>query len=811
MNRGFSEARWCVLLSGVACAQLVAIPGAEAAPAATDAHATSTSDEIVVSGKAVPGAVIGDVPPENQLNPADIASYGVSTINDLLDQITEQTQSDQGRDSSASPVILVNGKRISGVNEIGDLPTESVLRIDILPEEVALKYGYDAQLKVVNVILRRRFRARVANGGGGGSTDGAGENETADLSYNRIHDNDRISIVARVKDQASVRESDRGVSSTAGTVSDPTDTLGDDSHHRTIEPATRAFTLNGVYAHQLSSKITASVNARATYTTSRALNGYSSADLSVPASSPYAITNSDTTVNRYVDDRVLHQDIDTATAHLGVTLNDDLSTRWRLSLIGAYDHSDVRTATGRGYDTDTLQDEIDSGEADPYGILSSSALGNFQRQQAIAITDTASSSLLANGKLFRLPAGDIAASLKLGGDFSTLSSSTTGVDATGASRLSRVEGNAQIGLDFPLTSRSKHVLGAIGDLSANVTGAVTEVSDYGVLGTFAYGLHWMPRKGISLIASVNEDRQAPTLSELNAPTVTTSNVRVYDYVQGKTVTVTQITGGNRDLKADDRHVYKLGLALAPVNGTKTKLTVMADYLHSITRNAIGTLTSATADAEDAFADRFERDASGALVSVDSRSVNFDKEDREELRWGFNFTRILRAPRRPPPPPGGPAGWMRRHGPSSLPTPASADGAHADTTKVATGTLSATGHEGPSHVGSSDSNNTSDASGTDGQQPIVVTGQKDRDAGNGFGPPPPDGMDPSDRPPPDGGPDGPPPGGPPPDGMGPPPGGGGPGGGGPPPGAAPAVLPAGAPAPSSNCRSIIAGISAIASG
>src|ERR1700761_4686505 len=201
---------------------------AQAAPAAPPPSSSANlpdddpSEDIVVTGKALPGAVIGDIPAENRLTPADIASYGVGTVNDLLAQITEMTESDQGRNSSAGPVILVNGKRVSGVNEVGDLPTESIQRIDILPEEVALKYGYDAQQKVVNIILRRRFYSRVANLLGGASTDGAGEHAGGDVTYTRIHDGDRINIVGRVASQASILEADRGVSSTAGTIADPT-------------------------------------------------------------------------------------------------------------------------------------------------------------------------------------------------------------------------------------------------------------------------------------------------------------------------------------------------------------------------------------------------------------------------------------------------------------------------------------------------------------------------------------------------------------------------------------------------------------
>jgi hypothetical protein len=40
---------------------------------------------------------------------------------------------------------------------IRDLPTEAILRVDILPEEVSLKYGYRADQKVVNFVPLSRI------------------------------------------------------------------------------------------------------------------------------------------------------------------------------------------------------------------------------------------------------------------------------------------------------------------------------------------------------------------------------------------------------------------------------------------------------------------------------------------------------------------------------------------------------------------------------------------------------------------------------------------------------------------------------
>ena len=615
-------------------------------------------DEIVVEA-AAPGAVIGDIPPENQLKPAQIAAYGDSTINDLLNDIAQQTQSDQGRGNTA-PIILVNGKRVSGVNEVGDLPTESILRVDILPEEVALRYGYGAQQKVVNIILRRRFRAKLFDLNGSESTEGGGESDMADANYSRIHDNDRVNVVARVRTQESILESDRGVSSTAGTVRDPTGVIGNDSGARTLEPATNTYSLNSVLARTLSQAFQVSFNAMATYQTTRAKDGYPAATLDIPANSPYALDDVGATVDRYLSGATLHQDADTGTAHMGVTLNADLPDKWRMSFIGTYDYSNALTETQRTYETTGLQAAINAGQVNPYGVLPLSLLGPLGAQDATAITNTASGSFLANGTLFTVRAGNVTSSLQFGANYSDLDATSTGRVGTSSSRT---QGNEQISVDYPITSRLNHVLGVLGDTSVNVTAGLTQVSGYGDLSTVGYGLHWMSVSSLSFLATVNQDHQVPTLAQLDGPLVTTPNIRVYDYVLGQTDTVTQISGGNSDLKADDRHVFKLGATWNAIDKPKTKLNFTASYIDSVTHNAIGSLTTATSALEAAFPEQFERNDDDELITVDNRAVNFSQEARRDLRWGFNFTQVLREPTRPPRPPGArsPADFDPTHG------------------------------------------------------------------------------------------------------------------------------------------------------
>ena len=81
--------------------------------------------------------------------------------------------------AASAPVLLLNGQRISSFRELRDIPTEAIQRVDILPEEVALKYGYRADQKVVNIVLRQRFRSTAAQVGAGVATDGGYANGNA--------------------------------------------------------------------------------------------------------------------------------------------------------------------------------------------------------------------------------------------------------------------------------------------------------------------------------------------------------------------------------------------------------------------------------------------------------------------------------------------------------------------------------------------------------------------------------------------------------------------------------------------------------
>lgn len=573
------------VLAGV-CAVLPALALAQP-PADTGAD---DEQEIVVKGQRLPGAVVGDIPAELQYSPADIRAYGVSSVSDLLDELAPQIRSDRGRGGEA-PAVLLNGRRISSFAEIRDIPTEAILRVDILPEEVALKYGFSADQRVVNIVLRRRFRALTGQADGSSTTEGGGESGTGDLDLLRIHGDSRFNLDVKYQDTASLTESQRGILSTA---SGP-DVI-DISPYRTLTPSTHDLKLNSVFARPLSQRITATLNGTLELSNNDTLRGLPVPSLQAPSSDP------------------LTQNVQTLTGHLGFSLNGDFA-KWRLSFTGNVDHGETRTQTG----------------------IDESAV---QTARARALSNTGNIQFVANGPLVSLPAGPLSSSVKIGWEASGFDSSSVRGAVEQSASLSRRNANAQLNLDLPLTSRSHHVLGAIGNLSANFNIAANQLSDFGTLTTYGYGLNWTPRDGIELIASTTHDEGAPTVQQLGNPVVVTPAVRVFDYRTGQTVDVSETAGGNPDLHADSRHVEKLGLTLKPLH--VTDLTITANYIHSRIRNAIAGFPSPTAAIEAAFPDRFTRDADGDLERIDVRPINFAREDRQELRWGLNFTQKLKS-------------------------------------------------------------------------------------------------------------------------------------------------------------------------
>ncbi|NJR77816.1 TonB-dependent receptor [Sphingomonas corticis] len=640
--------------------------------AAENAAAEDEAAELVVTGARLPGSVPGDITPEQQLSPADIRSYGVNSVSELLTELAPQTRS--GRGAGGPPVVLVNGRRISGFQEIRDLPTEAIQRVDILPEEVALKFGYRADQRVVNFVLRRRFRAATVELDHRVATDGGRQQPEAEVDLLRIQGASRTNLHVEYTQAGRLTEAERGVRQQATDFSVPGNVVGadgaevapglgsvvgvpaaaatrppvladftpgasvtDQSRFRTLLPETRTFAANGTYATSVFGNVAFSVNATVDHNRTEADRGLATTSLALPTGNPYSPFAGPVTVARAFDGPgALVQRGESTDLHLGSTLNGDAG-RWRWTVTGTADRSSSDTVTQTGLDATPFQARLVAGDAaaNPFGPLDLARLpDNIGRSRSTNL----SLNSLASGPLFALPAGDANASIRIGASTSDFSSFSSRASGEQSASIARDIAGTRINLDLPIARRNV-ALSAIGNFSLNGNIEIERLSDFGTLVTLGYGANWSPLVGVRFLASVTDEENAPGASQLGNPVVLTPGVRVFDYVTGTTATVTTVSGGNPGLEAEERHVTKLGLDLKPWSSREINL--IANYVTSRTDGAIAGFPTASAAIETAFPDRFER-VNGTLVRLDSRPINYARTERSELRYGINLSFPLKS-------------------------------------------------------------------------------------------------------------------------------------------------------------------------
>ncbi len=658
--------------------------------AAPPADQGSGDEDIIVRGARQPGEVVGDIPPDQQLSPADIRSYGVSSVADLLTELSPQTRS--GRGGGGAPVVLLNGRRISGFGEIRDLPTEAILRVDILPEEVALKYGYRADQRVINFVLRPRFRSVTLEAEGNAATAGGSAAEGGRFDILKITQGKRINFHVDYFERSALTEAERNIrfqpslfaaagnvigTGGAGSEIDPilsaragsrvtvagapgiaatqpatlndfaatanVANVTDPTPFRSLLPATRTFGASGTYATTVFGNVGATINAQLGASDSRRELGLAGLNLVLPTGNPFSPFSRDVGVNRGLVDAFtpLGQTSNSVTGHLGLTLNGNIG-KWQWSVISNYDRVDSDTLTDTGIDASAFQARLRANDptANPFGPLSPGGFNALAATRASSQSNRAELDALVNGTLFTLPAGAVSTSLRVGGDTTDFTSDSfrNGVALRG--QVSRDIVNGQANIDVPLTSRTRGFLAPVGNLSANFNIAYDELSDFGTLRTLGYGLNWSPIEQVRIIGSVTDQDGAPSPQQLGNPQITSPNAIVFDFVRGENALVTVVSGGNPGLQRENRLVKRLGLTLKPLR--ETDLDLVASYVESRTSGAIAGFPSTTAAIEAAFPDRFVRDGGGRLLQIDQRPINFAETSRSELRVGFNFSKPIKS-------------------------------------------------------------------------------------------------------------------------------------------------------------------------
>lgn len=578
--------------------------------------------QILVIATRIKGQVDTTQPPIAVLDEEAIASYGAGSLQELLASIAPQTGSGRGR-GSGGPVILLNGMRISGFREMRGLPPEAIRRVEVLPEEVALKYGYRPDQRVVNFILKDNFSSfgsetELRLPSSGGFTEWEQE-----FSLTRIANGNRINVTGKLEDASPLTEAERGIAQPAGS---GVNVAGDPeaARYRTLIGDTRSAQLNATLARALGGGAGLSVNLLAQRDNSRTLNGLNTVTLS-DASAAYSRTT--------LEPQPLTTRRQTTTFSAGMALNKPLND-WNLAITADGGHSEVKSAIDNRADLSGLQALVDAGTISAAGTLPASAIVAAGADRALSKTDTLTSLATLSGRPLRLPGGEVGLTVKTGLDYSGIESSDTRT-TTGTVNLKRGDVQGGFSLDLPITSRKEGFGGGIGDISLNANAEVHRLSDFGTLYNWGGGLTYSPTDKLTLQASYVAADKAPTLSQLGAPSTLTQNVSLYDFTRGETVLATVISGGNQSLVKERQRDWKFGL-----NWTLPFLsnsTFVAEYFRNRSTNTSNSFPLLTPEVEAAFPGRVVRDAQGRIVSVDQSAVTFAEEKGSRMRYGLNLS------------------------------------------------------------------------------------------------------------------------------------------------------------------------------
>lgn len=531
-------------------------------------------DEIVVTAPRLAGQLDTDFAAEVELDEADIASYGASSIAELLDALEPQTRSGRGR-GGGRPVILVNGRRISGFGAVRNIPPEAIAKVEVFPEQVALQYGYAATERVVNFVLKSDFRQISAEAEAGIPTQGGQFKSELEPAFMAIGNNGRLNLNASWEHQTMLRESDRDLIPVTGSAAD--------AEARSLSPASDTYVIDGTLVRGIDKVTEASVSLRFDQTDSLSLLGPGSGGAGDP----------------------LRRDSRTQNWTSSASVNGMLGD-WRWSATGNYSDADQRIFTDRL-----------GGTSDRFDSSQQSFGGNAN----------------ISGSVIDGWAGPIRASITgsyTGLRFDSRSERNGTITVTD---LARDTPSVFGSLTVPLLDPDYEV-GKLGRLSLTLNAEVERPSDFSALKSWGATLNWGLTGNLSLLASFASDEAAPSMTQLGAAPLVTPAVTYYDFATGQTVQITTTTGGNPFLLAEQRRDLKLGLNwnVPMVDGLRFSI----DYNRNRSLDTANSFPLLTPEIEAAFPGRVVRDGSGTLIALDQRPVNFDRATNSQIRWGINY-------------------------------------------------------------------------------------------------------------------------------------------------------------------------------
>lgn len=533
-------------------------------------------EEIVVTVERPRGSVPGDVTPEATFSAQDVRSYGATNIFQILGAIAPQTGSASIR-GGGFPIVLVNGRRITGFQEIRDLPPDVISRVEVFDEQLSLQYGFSPDQRVVNLVLERTFDIAALEAGGGVADVDARATARLEGSYTTINEGDRFAAGASVSDASSITERERDIA--------PPTTGPDARDVRTLTPDSTSWRGNVGFSRALNERVTGNASLRVEGGEQRDLLGLNSAS------------------------SVRVRDTENETARLAAGLDGSIAG-WQWTTTATADNTQTESRT-----QDSLAPTRTESEQALYDLT-----GNL------------------NGAFLDVPAGRMRTALRLGVEQRTIESASFTTSGVNRADLERTTPSGRITLAAPLTSRRSEFGAALGDISLNTTASWSDPSDFAALTSFGFGGSWSPIRTVRMSLQAENSEAAPSLQQLGDPLLVTPDVAFFDTATGQNVRITRTTGGNPALDAESREDLTFNANWSPQAVQGLQLTF--SWARNNSQDVATALPTSLAEAEAAFPTRFTRDGLGVLTAIDARPISLAERDIESIRVGFNFSRQI---------------------------------------------------------------------------------------------------------------------------------------------------------------------------
>ncbi|MXO64173.1 TonB-dependent receptor [Altericroceibacterium endophyticum] len=601
-------------------AGLLAVP-AQAQDVSFDESADSLADngEIVVVAESMRGQVDAPQPPLLVLDTKDIAAYGVGSLQELMEVLSPQTGSSRG----GPPAFLVNGMRISSFRELRSYPPEAIEKVEILPEEVAQRYGFAPDRRVVNFILKKNYSSREIELEYGQPDQGGYSEKEVELTFLKLDGPNRLNINAEFNDSSMLTEAERNIVQAQTSLSDiPSDPS--QAPYRSLVNDSNEVEVTANWSRKLGDAGSSlSVNGTYELSDNRSLQGLNSVRLTDP--------DGQSVLRNFGAADPLEKNRRNDTYSLGSTLNVPVD-EWEVTATLDASLAKSRTETDRNADTAALEAAALAGEFALDGAITADTSNGYDTARSKVYS--LGSLVTAMGRPLLLPAGEVSVTLDAGYSWDRIQSRDIALLSEDSVQLTRGDLSAGANIAIPIASRREDHWSALGDVTLNLAGGVNELSDFGTLTDWSAGVNWGLTESLNLSATYIAEDAAPSLSQLGDPQVVTNNVQLYDLRNEETVLAQVTSGGNPALPKQSQRDWKISLNWdLPI---MERASINLDYINSHTDDVTASFPTLTPSIEAAFPDRVTRDETGRLIALDQRAVTFAQQKQQRIKLGINL-------------------------------------------------------------------------------------------------------------------------------------------------------------------------------